>query len=320
METGAPALSKDELEELSEVQPFRWLRAAAWDWLWILAAIACCLRWPHWPVWAAAVAVIGNRQHALGVLMHDAVHYRVTGRQASNDILADLLAGHLLFLPTACYRAFHLPHHRYLDMPQDPEMELVRLFPKDLRFPQSPIRFVWVFLRDLSGLWPVGPLALARVVWRQPGPQRKHAIPMLLLHAGIVTAAAMAGWLHVYVLLWLLPLMTVFAATFRVRGITEHLGIEEAGPDRYVRSEPDILRTTRSVGGKVGTVLFGPHAVGRHLEHHLYPSVPFYNLPRLSKLLTERAPEQMKPRARSGYGEAIAECLGRPPTRERPQH
>jgi fatty acid desaturase len=27
-----------------------------------------------------------------------------------------------------------------------------------------------------------------------------------------------------------------------------------------------------------------------HVEHHMYPSVPFYNLPQLSALLRERAP------------------------------
>lgn len=310
-EVGALTLSKAELEELSVVRPWLWLGAAAWDWLWILASVACCLRWPEWYVWAAAVFVIGNRQHALGVLMHDAVHYRVTGRGASNDIVADLLAGYPLFLPTACYRAFHLPHHRYLDTPQDPEMEFVRLFPRDLSFPQRPLRFAWVFLRDMSGLWPVGPMALARVVWKQPGPQRRQAIPTVLFHAAAVAAMATGGLLHVYLLLWILPLITVFAAIFRVRGITEHLGIEEAGTLRYMRSEPDVLRTTRSMRGALGGLLFGPHAVGRHLEHHLYPSVPFYNLPRLSRILADRGGETLTRRVRGSYQEAIGECLRR---------
>lgn len=303
-------LEREAVEELSAVKPLRWLRAALWDWLLILSAVACSLTWSHWYVWLAAIVVIGNRQHALGVLMHDAVHHRVTGKHWSNDLLSDLMAGYPLFMPTACYRAFHLPHHRKLDTPEDPEMEFVRLFPGDLSFPQHPLRFIWVVVRDLSGLWPVGPFALAKVVWSPPGRHRLHAIPVLLLHAGLATVAYFTGLLYVYALLWLVPLLTVFAATFRIRGIAEHLGIDEAGPQRYARAQPDVLRTTRSMRGIIGRILIAPHAIGYHLEHHLYPSVPFYNLPELSRLLLDRAPDELAPRIRRNYLQAIAECLG----------
>jgi fatty acid desaturase len=32
---------------------------------------------------------------------------------------------------------------------------------------------------------------------------------------------------------------------------------------------------------------FAPHNVNYHLEHHLYPGVPFYNLPELHKALMQ---------------------------------
>ena len=309
LKESALILDGETIAELSAVKPLQWLWAALCDWILILGAAACFLMWPYWYVCLAAIAVIGNRQHALGVLMHDAVHYRVAGKRACNDLLSDLIAGYLLFLPTSCYRAFHLPHHRYLDTPDDPEREFVRLFPGDLSFPQHPLRLLWTVVRDLSGLWPVGPLALAKVIWSPPGRQRLHAIPVLLLHAAILTTAYFTGLLHVYFLLWITPLLTVFAATFRIRGIAEHLGIEEAGPQRYSRAQPEPLLTTRTMRGVVGGIVIAPHAVGYHLEHHLYPSVPFHNLPKLSGALLKKAPEQFAPRIRSSYSEAIAECL-----------
>jgi fatty acid desaturase len=31
-----------------------------------------------------------------------------------------------------------------------------------------------------------------------------------------------------------------------------------------------------------------PHEVNYHIEHHLYPSIPFYNLPHCHRALTEQ--------------------------------
>ena len=44
-----------------------------------------------------------------------------------------------------------------------------------------------------------------------------------------------------------------------------------------------------------------PHHVGYHLEHHLYPGVPYYNLHKLHQLLMERAEYQEKAHVTVGY-------------------
>jgi len=38
----------------------------------------------------------------------------------------------------------------------------------------------------------------------------------------------------------------------------------------------------------LGRALLFPHHVNYHLEHHLYPAVPHYRLPRLHQLLVEK--------------------------------
>lgn len=299
------------LERLSRISTLRWLLAVAADWLVIGVAMLACLRWHAWPVWVAALLVIGNRQHALGVLMHEATHFRVHRDRRWNDVLGDLFAGYPVFMPTANYRVFHLRHHQRLDMPDDPEGSFFDTFPGDARFPQSPWRFAFLILRDLSGLWPRPLLFFASLIWTLPGQRRWHLLPLALIHGGAAGASVAAGVPYLYPILWLLPLITVFPATHRIRAMTEHHGIEEAG-ERYHRDQPDVPRTTRSIGGRLGPLLFGPHGINYHLEHHLFPSVPFYNLPELSHELEQHNPEEIGTRIRTSYWSAIGECLAKP--------
>ena len=308
-----PLIDHSRIRSLSRLEPWRWFLAVLGDWALIVAVIAICCYWSRWYMWLAGILVVGNRQHALAVLMHEAVHYRVTSRRWSNDLLGDLLTGFPIGLPTANYRVFHLPHHMHLDTPRDPERLFSEMLPKEAQIPMPPIRFAYLVLRDLSGLWPLPLGVLARLIWGLPGQSRLKLIPILLLHGSVGTACLLGEVLHFYLFLWLLPLYTVFPAIFRIRAMTEHDGIEEGGDSRYSRAGPDVLRTTRSVRGALGRFLFGPHGINHHIEHHLYPSVPFYNLGRLSEALTQIAPHEVGNRIRTSYWSAIGECLTLPP-------
>ena len=258
----------------------------------------------------SAILVIGNRQHALVVLMHEGSHHRVASEPWLNDLLSNVLSAYPIFISTFNYRVVHLEHHRSLDTPTDPEGKFYELFPEETRFPVHPLRFGFVVLRDLIGLWPNGLLFLGRFIWNYPGQSRRGLVPIALIHGAAAASAYGLGALHFYLLLWLLPMYTVFPATFRVRTMTEHHGIEEAGHRRYAREAPDTLRTTRSIRtGLLDRLLLGPHGAHYHLEHHLYPSVPFHNLRRLSATLVEADPGAMIPRIRPNYWTAIRECL-----------
>ncbi len=309
-----PAISKELLKTLSTVKTWKWISTVALDWLVIAIVVASCLYWNRWFAWLVAILVIGNRQHALAILMHEGVHYRVSDRHWLNDLLSDLLTGYAVFMPTANYRVFHLDHHRWLDTPRDPEGRFFKAFPKDTKFPQSTARFAFVVLRDLSGMWPFPLGVLMKLIWGLPGQKRSYLLPIAALHGTVAATAYAMGGLHIYLLLWIVPLVTVFPAIFRIRAVAEHHGIEESGMERYAREFPDVLHTTRSIQGRVGRVLFGPHGMNYHLEHHLHPSVPFYNLPQLSRLLNKTAPLEIGPRIRNSYWRAIGECLDRSKT------
>ncbi|MEZ4830029.1 MAG: fatty acid desaturase [Bacteroidia bacterium] len=52
-----------------------------------------------------------------------------------------------------------------------------------------------------------------------------------------------------------------------------------------------------------------PHQVGYHLEHHLYPGVPFYHLPKLHKLLRKQDEYVEKAHLTQGYTTGLIQEL-----------
>jgi fatty acid desaturase len=73
-----------------------------------------------------------------------------------------------------------------------------------------------------------------------------------------------------------------------MRGIAEHTGLA-SNEARYTRVRNEPLLTTRTiVAHPILRVLVVPYNVSYHLEHHLYPTVPFFRLEALhERLMTE---------------------------------
>jgi len=81
-----------------------------------------------------------------------------------------------------------------------------------------------------------------------------------------------------YVVLWILPAITVQAVILRLRAVAEH------GAPSHTRSPFGAARTNIALPLWARVALF-PHHVNYHLEHHLYPAVPHYHLAALHEKL-----------------------------------
>jgi fatty acid desaturase len=109
--------------------------------------------------------------------------------------------------------------------------------------------------------------------------------------------AAGHGWY--FLIFWFLPAVTALQVLLRIRGIAEHAGYA-AGQDQS--------RNARTVKPSWQTLLCAPHNVNFHVEHHLYPSVPFHRLPGLHATLTA---DGTVPAANvfRGYGQVLRELI-----------
>jgi fatty acid desaturase len=91
--------------------------------------------------------------------------------------------------------------------------------------------------------------------------------------------------LGVYLLLWVLPALTVLQAILRLRAVCEHGAVDD------VSSVLTAARTHQVGSGAVellARLMLFPHHVNYHVEHHLYPAVPHYRLAPLHDLLARR--------------------------------
>ena len=106
-----------------------------------------------------------------------------------------------------------------------------------------------------------------------------------------LAACILAGRWYLYFVLWLAPLFTVAILITILRTISEHQPMDYEGHDPIT----PVIRTTLCSWPE--RIYFFPLHFNYHIEHHLFPQVPFFNLPRLHDLMVERGIFEQFPQA-----------------------
>lgn len=257
----------------------------------IALSIAAALYW--WTPWAVvpAMIVIAGRQQACFVLAHDAAHYRLFGNRWLNDLVGRMLAAPV-GLSMRTYRVVHRLHHNHLFEDRDPDIPLVAGYPRGRAYLARKL------VADLFGLnaWKTyayffgapainddaadanRPLDDTAPGLRRAARQDRWSV--IVFHVAAPLAAAATGYLVEYLVLWLLPMVTIQQPLLRYRAICEH----GAPPDT---ASPLTAARTNFAPRWLHWWMF-PHNVNYHVEHHLYPSIPFYNLPECHREMAAR--------------------------------
>lgn len=267
-----------------------------------LIAAAGLLVWAAagtWLVWPA-MAVLGVLQVFLFCALHESIHRTAFARPWLNDAVA-WLAGLVVMLPPAWFRAFHLAHHRHTQIPgADPELD-------DKRIDTWP-RYLW----HVSGLryWAA---ALSGLVRHAGGRVRERYVPpalvprivaqarlFLAVYAALLAASLAAGS-PVLLYGWLLPIV-IGQPVLRLYLLAEH------GLCRFVGDPFANTRTTLTTR----FVRYVAWNMPYHTEHHAYMAVPFHALPELHERLRDRLENVSE-----GYGafnlRYVKEALGEGP-------
>lgn len=273
-----------DLRRLCRPQPLRAWLAVAGDWA-VVAAAAVGARlvhgpW-HWPAVVVALAIIGGRQHALLVLMHDAAHGRFMRSRKLNDLLSNVFMAWPGFVSTESYRENHLLHHQHVNTEDDPDWMRKRghdewEFPKTLR--EVLAIFARAFL--LAEAWQVARMLVRMARGKAPGQgaaaAKRSPWPRLAYYGGWAVFLSLVGGWGTFALYWLLPLLTFAAMYARIRSVCEHFGVER---------EHDLNHTRNYRASFIERATVAPHGINFHLTHHLFPAIPFYALPEADRLL-----------------------------------
>ena len=250
------------------------------------------MTWTPWTV-VPAVVIIATQQHALFVLAHDAAHYRLFRNRRWNDACGRLI-GALAGISMCSYRVIHRLHHNHLYGAEDPDIALHGGYPRGRAYLRRKIR------ADLSGLsaWKTyryffgapslntstniaaRPLDDTAPSLRKAAFDDRRSVIVVQILLPLVMLA-IGGWMALlkYLVLWVLPALSLLQAILRVRAIAEH-----GAPTDY-HSPLTAART--NLGHPLTRFVLFPHHVNYHIEHHLYPAVPHYRLPKLHAALRE---------------------------------
>jgi fatty acid desaturase len=300
-------LPPENIRELSRLQPARAVVATAVQWAAITGAVALCATFWHPVLYVLTVLVIGSRQHALLILGHDASHFRTLTVRWQNDFFANIFMMWPTFASVEGFRKFHGTHHQYTNLPNDGNRHIWythdaggELAP-DWQFPKTRIDLLWILLRRaafFTGLfWIVRGLVGSTLI---ASPCWIHAARFCFYATGAAAFTYFGAW-YGLLLYWLVPFCTWHIAAQYIRLICEHSAVESD------EKEYSITRTT--IPTWLESIFILPCNVGFHIEHHWYPSVPFYNLPQLHKALMARRGFRENAVVKRSVFASLGECV-----------
>jgi fatty acid desaturase len=223
--------------------------------------LAWKLGWPP----LAAVAL-----NAFVLLLHEGMHGLLFQNPRANRWTAVALGGFVLISHSA-YKVMHGRHHRYLGDPRDPD-------DYDNYFSSRKLVWAMQYIRLTIGSFLY--LALIPFLALRHGSveERKQIVGeyavLGTVYLGLYhVVAPTALWTQ-----WIAPLVAVGIFT-NLRGLSQH-GVADAH-DPYLASRSMHLNRFFSF------LLLNENY---HLEHHLFPEVPSYNLPALHEAIWKRLP------------------------------
>ena len=295
-------LSREEIVAFTRRSDWRgaWMLLA--NWLLIAAILAGVALWTNPLSILIAVLLLGGRQLGLAVLMHEAGHKTLFKSQRLNDVAGQWLAAFPVLGDCNAYGASHREHHRLAGTEDDPDL------PNYRNYPISAASFRRKLLRDISGQTGgkllMGLLSGAgnRIMMRD-GEGTSTVRQGLIANAGLFALLWLAGepWLY---LLWVAAYLTSYPLVARIRQVAEHGNV----PALYEADPRGNTRTTRA--NALERLLLCPNNVSLHIEHHLLPSVPAWQLPALHRRLLERGFYTDHPRSiADGYWDVIRRAV-----------
>ncbi len=242
-------------------------------WNWVVAL--------HYGIWLAAAwfsinvesiplsilgyLIGGLSLSTLSVLAHEASHNLFTRNQKIDRWIGFIVGTPILF-SAAGYRVMHPLHHKYVREAGDPDnLENITKSSFWLRWLYIFVFFFAVYLYLV--------MVPVNAIIRAP---RREKILVLIEWLAMMAIIAI-GWIflpsHWMVEGWLFPLI-VAGQVANIRGIAEH-GMTTSGNE---------LTDTRTVTTHP-VLSFLMCNINYHLEHHLYPGIPWYNLPKAHRIL-----------------------------------
>lgn len=265
-------LSPVRVKELSQLRPGRVVFDVATCWLIIIAAWSLVAWSTTWWTIVPAMLVIGTRYYALFVIGHDGLHRRLLSSRRANDLFCDLLVLGPIGAITRLNNRNHLGHHQHLATELDPDRHKHGCFNKtdltELLGYLSGISSIWHSVHNVffaSGRAPKGETS-------DSGYTARDFVVLAIVQGTLIGGLTWwFGWWG-WPLLWAAPVYLFTYLGDSIRSFAEH---SHPQADELA----DEHRLITYVSWPLERMFFAPMNMNYHAAHHLWVSIPYYNLP-----------------------------------------
>ena len=272
-------LSAPEIERITRRSNAKGAWAILCQWLGVVAIFVFVAVWTNPLTVIIGILLLGGRQLGFGILQHECGHKTLFSAPQLNQLVGDWLVSPPGLSNMNAYMRSHYPHHRLAGTHDDPDLSNYRAYPV------SRTRLRRKLLRDITGQTGIRTIRFIgrnirhlNVLDTENRNCTLRGIVANLLMLFVLVSFS-EGWLY---LMWPAAIIFVQPLVSRIRQIAEHAAV----PDLY---NLDARQNTRTVYGSwLSRLMICPHHVNYHLEHHLLPSVPKYNLALMHRLLKDK--------------------------------
>ncbi len=267
----ASELSTEELKALHQKKPVVHFAVVVGLFAVLAGSSWAILSLDRWYLWLPFALTSGLAIFNFTILLHEVVHKAVLNESRP---VAYRLLGLLYALPSGIsasqFGRWHLDHHAGLGSPTD-DPKRHHLSPK--------LNARWLkILYFTPALFPIYFRAARReVATYESDLQRRIGLERNVTIGLHLTLLVAIGWFAGWFIAWkvyVVPYFLVFPVAFALNRLGQHYDIDPSDPAKW---------STLVKGSWFWDVAF--LWSNYHLEHHYFPNVPFYNLPRLQKLL-----------------------------------
>lgn len=235
----------------------------------------------HWGLRIVGTFVVALGLHMVALLLHDGVHGALLHGRRANRWLSVALGGCVLMAASA-YEAMHDRHHVFLGDPRDPD---------DYHNYSGDRRVIWAmhYMRLFLGTFLYILLIPVMVARRGTRAEQRRVAGEYALLAGAYALLWAVVPHDVLVHAWLIPILPA-GIMFNIRSLAAH-GLADTS---------DPLLASRSIDAHPVVAFFFRNE-NFHLEHHLFPEVPSYNLKALHRLVFPRMPRATTAPSYTGF-------------------
>lgn len=288
-------IPREKLTQLSSLRPKESFTALLINWISLILLTQIGIHLTanaYFPIFYLPLSfLIAGRFGVFIQLAHEACH----GVLMKNKKRASLVAKWLTCLPIGVfydgYASGHLKHHTWAGTEKDPESDSEKYKIVDVTNP----KLFFLFLKDFLGITALSVFFKYRDNEKSENPFQK-LLPLCLVQ-GILFTLFFRWDIKSYLLFWIFPAISSHMVLMRVRGMAEHGLAKQIGKAVHEGSEGtfytrSFLTPQRHYAFLPFTwlekLLIGSLNVSYHHEHHLFPSVPYYHLPKLHELIANR--------------------------------